>query len=122
MEKFKINVVIGDRWNDGHGRYFTAEYWVNIDPEAVVTAFNVAQKNTGIQFTRLFQDYGCTELDYSTMAVLANLQILPALVHWDEYSYIELFFNFVKLELPLLTWEQLPSTPEIEIGGYGFFN
>ena len=137
---YRMKLVLGDWSDDGHGRSDIILYECNHPVEKVQQAYKDSCKLTGVQFninenyTGVKRDYPeeckyqiCTEYDSSEIPETAYNMLVEACIDMDSMGIIkddlddtqfkELWWEFVKLSLPDLTYKEITDDTPV-INGY----
>lgn len=133
---YKIELEMGDRWNDGHGRYESCLYESNYSRSDIETAYRKSVELTGIDFTSVVaRDYCDSYISKTLYDELVSKGMKDIFKEWDyEWEenitglslttddYAGLYIEFVKMSLPDLEMNQVGlDYSSIDIGGYGLF-
>lgn len=135
----KLQIHVGDRWDDGHGKYDTFVFETNASMEAIEQANNDINEN--LDFNNWFNGHE-DRISSSQYAELIEYmpeasQYFEESINWrtgqktGDYSiidgadgYIGLWIDLVKKYNPMieLTVINDGQTPTIELGGYGLYH
>lgn len=129
---YKIKFTVGDRWNDGHGRY--EAYIVNCSHDAnyIIQGIVDSEKLTGFNLVEdVCRDYEDSSIPDDIFHKLENLEISHG-IEYNDYcesygiadndAYIKLILNWIGLSIPDFKYNIIEDdVPEISLGGYGLF-
>jgi len=137
-----FTLTIGDRWDDGHGKYDTYHFKSNKSAAEIKELYGVASKMHNLDVTRQCEEYedqsftdlfiqhavevfgGYPEyLEKLTEAFLDENGSGEIVENWvDRELYVDIYLWTAKLVSADLVWERVRRSNDIEIGGYGFYH
>ena len=133
--KYIFSWVLGDWSDDGHGMRTTYEFGCNYSHEDIKDAYNRLIKRTRFKFhDEVCKEYSETKPDELCIEKLNKLGLSYNEKEWEEdqfKAFIDLFIEFMKLELPDLNMTIMEDTTPTLFGfwkkdanysfGYGLF-
>jgi hypothetical protein len=133
--KHSVNLVMGDPWDDGHGKSEVVMIETNLGVKEIQKAFKAGAKKIGIPLRRgewdIADDYEENVLtrEYYDKFVKHGFEFDVSEHDWlneDELNiwtdvYVELYLFCVKKGNPDFEYEVIKSKNNIDIGGYGLF-
>lgn len=125
-----VNLVVGDRWDDGHGKTATFTYEVTGAEtlEEVAEAHKAGCKELGIELDRFGEFPYCEEYeDDSFPKEIAEKLGLSDYNDTDEEmiglfpsAFSEVYIKIVQVARPDISFKEIKGQ-ELDIGGYGLF-
>jgi hypothetical protein len=135
----KFEVYVGDRWDDGHGKFDIFVFETNASMEAIQQA--ITDMNENLDFGSWFQKYEWNKISSSQYAELIEYfpeasEYFEPSINWrtnektGDYSimdgsegYIQLWMALVKKYNPTIELKMInEGLPSIELGGYGLYH
>lgn len=133
MSWYNIYFNIGDKSNDGHGRYEEFHIKCNYSVDVITDIYDEICMELNWKFCDECSDYENIQISDKGVNNLLKLKIITKndLKNGNYYIYtpddfIEIFFNIIKTKLPNLIWEDRDLNESIlyclDESGYGLFS
>ena len=122
MNKYTINLVLGDVSGDGHQQSHTETILSNLDVHDFLNAYTKGSTLAGVDITELCKDYEDNIIPEEDIAKLkkAGLDFAISDGIWIQ-EFVAIYLFIVKLGDSSFTYEDLDKENTIKIGGYGIF-
>jgi len=122
MNKYTINLVLGDISGDGHQQSHTKTILSNLDVHDFLNAYAKGSNLAGVDITELCKDYEDDIIPEEDVVKLkkAGLDFAISDGIWIQ-EFVAIYLFLVKLGNPSFTYEELDKENTIKIGGYGIF-
>lgn len=127
------DIIIGDYYADGHGRYSTVKIDSNLSQNEIESALRLSETELGIYLDRLCEGSNKVpkKIFEPIMAEIGDGELKASIDYWtnDDYvrlnfdAYFELFVVLIKHSNKEFTYKRIHEKADrILIGGCGLFN
>ena len=130
-EKYIVRVVLGDEYDDGHGKSYSINIESNLKEKEIKKAYNIGSKKVNVNLLSLCEEFECCYIpkkEYDKLidngykfseTTICYTEDDTVDIQIDEYINIWLFL--VKKGNENFEYSIIESDYEMNIGGYGLF-
>jgi hypothetical protein len=119
----RINIIVGDKYNDGHGMHGSFPITTNLTITEMEESYNATKKITNICIKDLFNDYCNLEnsnVIYSELCSFFEGMEEQNNFYFSPYEYFRMYLRYVEKSRSDFVYS-IVDEKEIDIGGYALY-